>query len=208
VWRVRSAVDPAAGLSARADYFVKATVAQWTSDETDPNHGKIYLLDIYRARLPLIEQAKYLEHHYRVWRPYGLPYVLMEKLFTQTALFQYLTVRGLCPLRPCGPTYGARSSARVTKEDRAGALASMYEQGRIVHPLHAPWLRDYEQEILEFPRGEHDDMVDAVTYAVDDVILGRYFQQTKPFYDEFTYDADMRPKEDVSGLYEQMGVTA
>lgn len=207
MWRVRSAVDPAAGLTSKADYFVVATVARFTDEEVqelNPRHGKIFVLDIYRARLSLIEQAKYLEHHYETWRPYGLPYVLVEKVLSQTALFQYLTAKGLCPLRPCGPTIGRRAQ---DKETRNSSLAARYEQGQIIHPRRAGWLRDYETELLQFPRGEHDDMVDAVTYAVDDLTLGKDFGPTRVKYVDFTFDADMpNPRTDESGLYSELGV--
>lgn len=209
MWRVRSAVDPAAGFSVKADYFVTATVARFTDEDLgpeNPQHAKIYVLEIFRARLGLIEQAKYLEEHYRAWRPFGLPYVLVEKVLSQTALFQYLTVRGLCPIRPCGPNYNHRAQ---DKETRASSLAARYEQGQVVHPKQAAWLKEYERELLEFPRGEHDDMVDAVTYAVDDLILGKDLGRTRVNYVDFTFDADMpHPKDDASGLYQELGVTA
>ena len=33
------------------------------------------------------------------------------------------------------------------------------------HPVAADWLADYEDELLRFPYGPHDDMVDAASYV-------------------------------------------
>lgn len=202
MWRIRSAVDPAVGVGDRSDYFAMATVG------LDDTTGLIHILDVFRDRLDLTQQPRFLEQHYSKWRLRGLPYVLIEKSYSQTALIQYIVRRGLCPVKPIDLRAWSRlhGGQSATKEIRAGSLAARYEQGQIVHPTTAPWLDVYEQELLEFPRGEHDDMVDAVTYAVDDISVAPTVA-THVLYHDFTVDGDMRP-EDVSGLYEELGVPA
>ena len=47
------------------------------------------------------------------------------------------------------------------KETRARTCAATVEAGRVSLPEQAPWLNDFEQEILHFPNAKHDDQVDA-----------------------------------------------
>ena len=39
----------------------------------------------------------------------------------------------------------------------------MHETGRVFHPEHAPWLEEYEAEILGYPNGKFDDWVDSTS---------------------------------------------
>lgn len=50
------------------------------------------------------------------------------------------------------------------KELRAGPMAAAMECGNLWF-LRAPWNRELESELLEFPLGEHDDQVDACSGA-------------------------------------------
>jgi predicted phage terminase large subunit-like protein len=54
------------------------------------------------------------------------------------------------------------------KESRANACAPLFEAGQIwlPHPSQAPWVEDYIEELMTFPRGSHDDCVDATTQAL------------------------------------------
>jgi predicted phage terminase large subunit-like protein len=54
------------------------------------------------------------------------------------------------------------------KESRANACAPLFEAGQIwlPHPAQAPWVEDYIEELMAFPRGTHDDCVDATTQAL------------------------------------------
>ncbi len=50
---------------------------------------------------------------------------------------------------------------------RFAAVSAMIEAGRLALPNNASWLAAFEQEILEFPNGRHDDQVDALTQYLD-----------------------------------------
>ena len=56
---------------------------------------------------------------------------------------------------------GARAPARPRQGRRALPATAALEQGRVLLPRNALWLRDFETEILRFPEGVHDDQVDA-----------------------------------------------
>ena len=55
------------------------------------------------------------------------------------------------------------------KGTRAADAATFYENGKVWHLWDAEWLADYERELLMFPKGEHDDQVDTIAYAVREV---------------------------------------
>lgn len=48
---------------------------------------------------------------------------------------------------------------------RARPLQGRMQQGRVVFPEGAQWLGQAEQELLRFPAGAHDDVVDALAWA-------------------------------------------
>ena len=52
------------------------------------------------------------------------------------------------------------------KMARARPLQGRMQQGKVIFPKLAPWLGTAEQEMLRFPAGAHDDIVDALSWAV------------------------------------------
>ena len=42
-----------------------------------------------------------------------------------------------------------------------------FEAGNILLPKQATWLADFETELLAFPNGRHDDLVDALLLFLD-----------------------------------------
>jgi hypothetical protein len=51
------------------------------------------------------------------------------------------------------------------KGSRTFALAARYEAGTVYHLVSAPGLADLEYELVAFPNGQHDDLVDAAVYG-------------------------------------------
>ncbi len=49
------------------------------------------------------------------------------------------------------------------KETRARTTAAMVEAGKVALPEKAGWLGDFMNEIVSFPKGSHDDQVDALS---------------------------------------------
>ena len=49
------------------------------------------------------------------------------------------------------------------KITRMSAQSGPIEAGQVLLPRTAPWLQDFRDEILEFPHGRHDDMVDSLS---------------------------------------------
>ena len=57
-------------------------------------------------------------------------------------------------------------SATQSKEARANIQTPKFESGRVLLPETAPWLSEFEAELLAFPAGRHDDQVDSIVQAL------------------------------------------
>lgn len=53
---------------------------------------------------------------------------------------------------------------RVNKVGRAMNILARIEQGKVFFKKRAEWLADFEEELLKFPNGKNDDMVDSFAY--------------------------------------------
>lgn len=54
-----------------------------------------------------------------------------------------------------------------TKEERIRGLAPLYEFGHVVHVKESPELDELEYELLRFPTGKHDDIIDALANILE-----------------------------------------
>lgn len=97
-----------------------------------------------------------------------LPEVWMEKEPGNAGKVQLMTVGA--ELERFGVSvYGNPATGK--KEIRAEVLANAAQQGRVYLSERAPWWQDFSDEMEEFPKGAHDDQVDAVVGAFQ-VLLG------------------------------------
>jgi predicted phage terminase large subunit-like protein len=139
-------VDLAVSERQTADYTVALQV--WVTEERE-----LLITDVIRKRIPGPAQVKFLaENHIGTLK--------VEAIGYQTALIQALREQGL-PVEPVHP-----DKDKVTRASVAGA---QYRSGKIYHRRGAPWLHDFEAELLAFPAGEHDDQVDPLAYAARDL---------------------------------------
>jgi predicted phage terminase large subunit-like protein len=89
-----------------------------------------------------------------IYNRYGKPTLLIEDQGNGAALIQELKNGGI-------PAIGR--VAREPKEVRLSAASSYIEAGQMVLPREAPWLAEFESELLGFPGVKHDDQVDSVS---------------------------------------------
>lgn len=155
-WKVQT-VDLAASLKESADYFVIET---WG---VTPKRD-LLLLDVFRSRVEGPDQKGYLKLEFQRHRPAQLG---IESTGYQLALMQEAIREGLPAVR---------LKADGDKVARSLPVAARYEAYTVYHRAGAPWLEDYETELLHFPKGEHDDQVDCAAYAA--LLLNQY--QTAP----------------------------
>lgn len=145
-------VDTAGGKDRkRGDFFAMATVGVL-------NEGKeIWILGMRRGRMAAPEQEAAVIEECDFWNP---DICAIEDTNEGTALYQRLVVHARMPLKPIRPV--------KDKEFRAIPLANAYRELRVFHPLQERWVRSFEAELAAFPRGAHDDQVDAAAGAFNE----------------------------------------
>jgi predicted phage terminase large subunit-like protein len=146
-------IDPAVSTSLRADYSVIMPVAVDSSNN-------IYVLPFIRKRMPPSEVIESIKRMYTTWRP------LVTKLETsgQQEIYRDLLTKVDDVFIP-GLHRGHHP--RDSKEKRYLAGLEPYFHRRKVHLLRG--MEDLKGELMEFTsdnRHEHDDMIDALYYAV------------------------------------------
>ena len=155
---IYTAWDFAIGEKQQNDWTVGATIMQ---DEND----NLYVLEIFRmkgdsfqiveailataARWGSLPGTGYLvgAEDGQIWRAIE---PLLKKLMSERR--QYFPYEVLKPLSD--------------KLARARPLQGRMQQGRVFFPQEAPWLAQAEHELLRFPAGAHDDVVDALAWCV------------------------------------------
>lgn len=140
--------DPAGSEKDSADYFALGT---WL---VTPGMD-LLLRDVIRERLEGPDQPKLFRQAFDRWRPRPRFQGVETKSMGLT-LFQTLRRSGL-PVREL--------KAETDKIIRALPVMARMEAGTVYFLAHAPWLGEYENELLYFPNGEHDDQVDMTSYA-------------------------------------------
>lgn len=140
--------DTAAKATELSDYSVCTT---WYKAEDD-----FYLLNVFRERLdfPMLKR-KVVEQYNRVAGMRMPVKVLIEDKSSGTQLIQELRREKL--VRPTAFT------PEGDKIMRMHAQSSKIEAGQIHLPFEAPWLQDFETEMMQFPNGKFDDQVDSVS---------------------------------------------
>jgi predicted phage terminase large subunit-like protein len=145
-----STVDLAISLKQTADYTVISTWAV-TPDKD------LLLIDRIREHLDNPEQQKQIG---KVYRQHNPNYFIVENVAYQLALIQQLRRQGL-PVREYKPV--------KDKVSRASTASVYYEAGKVYHPKGAMWLAEWEEELLMFPLGSHDDQVDTLSMAAEEL---------------------------------------
>jgi predicted phage terminase large subunit-like protein len=151
LWRF-STMDTAYTRNRTSDYTVIAT---WGVAPTDPH--SLVLLNLQRRRVTHVDHAPMILDEWNTMKP---AWVGIEKQMATLSVFddvarQGVVVRWLTPDK--------------NKVARAETAAALMEQGRVWVPKDAPWMPDFTDELASFPLGKHDDMVDVLTYACNEL---------------------------------------
>ena len=124
---------------------------------------KIYVLDVFRAKLQFPDLRR---NAIRLARDYEADTLLIEDTASGAQLIQVL--------RKDGPAGVARPIAETPRGDKASRVAgatSRFENGEVLLPREAPWLADFQRELLGFPTARHDDQVDAIVQLIQNQIM-------------------------------------
>ncbi|MGI8422986.1 MAG: phage terminase large subunit [Chloroflexota bacterium] len=143
---------------ASADYTAAVTVG------IDPGTQKLYVLDVWRGRVQ--EQTLHETVAERIVQQRPLVVGVEESAYKQRAT-QDLIARVNRLVSASGHTATA-TALRVTRDKvfRARIPAGRAEAGFVYVDRSAPWWQALETELLRFPKGAHDDQVDALSGGV------------------------------------------
>lgn len=140
-------LDAAVKTGAANDYSV---LECWGKTETG-----YYLLALWRDKAEYQNLRNMEIEFYRQRKPDA---VLIEDTSAGSSLAQDLRSTTSQPIE--------KITVTRDKESRAAAITPLVKCGSVYLPNDAPWLNDFLDEISQFPRGRHDDMVDCAVQAL------------------------------------------
>ena len=147
---IQQIIDPAASEKQQADPFCLMTVA------ITPEKDQI-ILDVFDERIGSHRYEKVMLDYYERFKP---SVILVENTTFGITILQQ--IKRHLPLRPV--------VADEDKVTRSITAQSRYSMGTIFHCLNSDgskpsWVEPYEQELLDFSTGKHDDQVDCISYS-------------------------------------------
>lgn len=95
----------------------------------------------------------------------GISVVLIEDKASGQSLVQDMRQSTGLPVLPV--------KVDADKISRAHVCVPTVEAGTVYAPADAPWLADFLNELAAFPKGSHDDQVDAFTQGINYLIVNR-----------------------------------
>lgn len=144
---------------AASDYAVTEDGGDWTVHlvvGVDPNDN-IYLLDLWRMQTTTARWIDKLLDMADTWKPH---YWAEESGQIEKAVGPFIS-KHQNERRMWFNRHQFASS--VNKAARAQPIRGRMENGKILFPRDAAWLASLETELLQFPAGQHDDQVDALS---------------------------------------------
>lgn len=111
------------------------------------------ILDCYHGRLQVPEQEKMIDLY---WNKWDCSFQAIEDKQSGIGIIQKKENEG----RPI-----LKLPAKGDKIERATTSILFYANMKVYHLKGAEWLGYLETQLLEFPNGKHDDVVDTVSYA-------------------------------------------
>src|SRR5262249_18945583 len=124
----------------------------------------VYILDVIRARweYPDLRRAVMFQHRRWGGQTLGAYSLLIEKKGAGVSLIQDLHHENI---------YAIGIDPDGDKILRMEAQTARIEAGAVHLPLKAPWLDEFKKEVLSFPKGRHDDQVDALSQGLQRAFL-------------------------------------
>ncbi|MFO1351902.1 MAG: phage terminase large subunit [Gammaproteobacteria bacterium] len=138
-------VDLAISTKSDADWTACATLGRAAD-------GRVWVLDVQRLRASFHQVLGFIQAQAAKWKP---AVIAIEEVQYQAAVVQELLRTTRLPVRGVKP--------ERDKLTRFLPLTARYEQRLVYHALGLAGA--FEEELLSFPVGEHDDQIDAAGFA-------------------------------------------
>lgn len=151
-------IDPAISEKKSADY---TAIGVFAADQFQ-NH---FIKDLYRGHWKVDKIVEAIFYVYSLHHPQA---IVLETIAYQKALAYILQLemrkRGIF-LPIVEKAYHDR-----TKEERIRALQPLYASKKVFHNKNLSLNRYLEEELLQFPKGAHDDLADVFAMALDQLV--------------------------------------
>jgi predicted phage terminase large subunit-like protein len=150
-----TAIDPAISLKERADFTAIVTIGV-------DIFGKVFVLEVKRDRMTEEQMIEELFLTNELFHPQS---ICIETVAFQKTLQHYI----LKEVKRRGrslPLNEVMPESDESKEKRIRLLQPMYMRGDVFHSKGVANIEYLEDELLRFPKGKHDDLADALAYAV------------------------------------------
>lgn len=118
--------------------------------------GDFHVLDVCRGHWEILQMRDRINECANKWRA---DQVIVENAASGMGLISILKGAGRFSVLGMN-----------TKDDKVTRLyrqQAKFECGQIVLPTEAPWLAEFEHELMAFPHGRYDDQVDALLLTLD-----------------------------------------
>lgn len=145
--------DTSYGETAASDWSVCITGGLWK--------GRIYILDVYRARLTTPQLEAAVQSQFALWHP---EYVGIEDVGSGKSVIQVLEQESGVPIKRIGPQ-------GKDKPSRARSVTVFVSAGRVLVQQGASWAPALVNELTMFPDDKYDDQVDALVYLVLELLV-------------------------------------
>jgi len=154
--RVVLSSDPAGKAGAHNDYTAITIVGV--------QQQALHLLHVSRGHWSVMQMR---EQIISLAAQYQVDLIIVEDTSSGIGLIQLLQEQTRLPVVGRKPD--------TDKETRMCRQQGRFEAGRILLPNEAPWLAEFEKELLDFPGGRYDDQVDALLLFLE------WFAQSEPY---------------------------
>lgn len=182
-------------------YYISADFAISQADKADwtvfmvggmDSNGMLYVKDIIRERMDGLTIAQTMLSLQRRWKPeaFGIEEGQISKTigpFLDRMMREENTYLNVIPLRP----------HKTDKISRSRSIQARMRAGAVKFDKDSDWYNAFEHELLQFPRGKHDDQVDSLSYLgliINQMVEGR----TEKEIAEEEYNEDYREYADES----------
>ena len=117
--------------------------------------ANVYLLDLINERMDFVRTLEVIRLMKKKYAEANM--VLIEDKANGSAIISTLRqeIMGIVPVEPLG-----------SKESRAYAIQPFVMAGNVWLPKNAPWVEEYLDQMMRFPKSSKDDMVDMTTQAL------------------------------------------
>lgn len=113
-----------------------------------------YLLDVFRQRMDFSDLKQRVLHMRKQWKA---DFIIVESAATGKPLIRALHIEH--DLRSVVLPYIPKLEKLIRFETQVARL----DDTPHILPIEATWLPEFKREIMAFPNGKHDDMVDSMT---------------------------------------------